>query len=134
MKKITLSLLIVTLFFSGSMSFSGENVNEIRLGQFKYKDTLSVSEALALNNLNVLSVNNLNNSKCSGEVYTITSFQLLTAPKVGNAEGFWVIGNSFSQIIKERFKSGTKVLFGDILYTRNDGSKGKIESYMFYIK
>lgn len=134
MKNLTLSLLVVSLFVSVSMTFPGGNAGELdfRLKQYKDRDTVTADYVVNHMNLTVLYVGD--DRQLGGDEYKVTGFMMVIVPKVGEAEAAYGISDLLPEMIKPRLRSGTKIIFQDIEYTRHDGTKGLIEKSMFVIK
>ncbi len=116
------------------MTFYGRNMNgpDFRLTQFKDKDTFTVDYVLNHKKLTVMYVGP--DSQFDGDEYKVTSFKMLVVPKAGEVVPFNSPNDSFPELFKTHIQSGNRVLFADIQFIRNDGSKEIMERSMFYIK
>ncbi len=117
------------------MSFNG-SVPEGRLKQFNSGSEYSVDEIAAIKKFSVVYIGN--DPQFDGDEYAILAYELIMAPKKGEAEYFKVEGNSLPEEImakiKGHLKSGDKLIFDNVVYLTNQGAKKQCGPAVIYLK
>ncbi|MFM9945760.1 MAG: GldM family protein [Bacteroidia bacterium] len=133
MKKSILTLLIMALLASVSMTFSEYSG---RIKQFNSKESYTIDEILGVKNLTVLYIGN--DPQFDGDEYKVKSFNMLTVPKVGEAEAYSGLGDLFSENIKNGIKTslkpGDKILIDNIMYDNHNGETKRCSPVAIIIK
>jgi hypothetical protein len=132
MKKIV-GLLMLTVAIS-SFSFTLKNVDEsrhdFRLTSYKNRESYTKDYILSHKDLVVMYIGN--DPQFDGDEYQVNSYQLLIIPKVGEAMALTIIGNKLPYNMD--LQPGTKLVFENISFTRNDQSNEVIKQLFFTVK